>query len=85
MAHLALEESDYSPVAYKHIHASGCRDLRDPEDLGEVTTLDELADVVSGFDVIDQCESDDEALSVLAASLKPCARKALGIDSRSKR
>lgn len=48
--HVSLEL--YNGKGYGHIHRTGCRDLRDPEGLGEVSTKSEaeaLAEDLTGW------------------------------------
>jgi hypothetical protein len=52
MAMLAIEMDDRNPSRYGKIHKKGCRDLRDPETIGEATdrdTANRLADDITGW------------------------------------
>jgi len=68
MTSLAIEMADGK--SYGHIHKAGCRDLRDPEPLGEATTTaqaTQLAYDLTGW------EADEDGFH-----FAPCATKHLG-------
>jgi hypothetical protein len=67
MTSLAIEMADCK--SYGHIHKAGCRDLRDPEPLGQATTTaqaTQLAYDLTGW------EADEDGFH-----FAPCARKSL--------
>lgn len=52
---LAIEMNDTSTAKYGVIHAAGCRDLRDPEPIGEASTIAEAnqaADDTTGWEYV---------------------------------
>lgn len=70
MSRFAIEESEHSITRYKKIHAAGCRDLRDPEEVGEAGSHEELLALLDGH-------GGPENMAELIADLAPCARKLL--------
>lgn len=70
MASFSIEEDDTKPAAYKKIHVSGCRDLRDPEVVGSADYRTDLLDLLDGY-------GSAESLDDLDAYLAPCARAQL--------
>ncbi len=65
----AVEEAEGR--GYKRVHRAGCRDLKDPEVMGDAATLTELLDLVDGYGVA----ADD--VEELVDELAPCARAGL--------
>jgi hypothetical protein len=62
----ALEEDDRDMSRYHRIHAAGCKHLRDPNPIGEASTLQELLGVAA------QATSEFESLEDVRAASAPC-------------
>jgi hypothetical protein len=61
-------ELDQDSKGYAYLHLSGCRDLKDPEPIGPVHSLEDAGAIVAEFTGWD-CEGEYPLIS-------PCARKA---------
>jgi len=74
---LVIEMDDSVSAKYATIHRKGCRDVRDPESLGEVTTYTGLADAIYehiGWSEYAPGARTDEDIAALQNTCKPCVK-----------
>lgn len=69
--HFALEESSEDLFKYHVIHVAGCRDLIDPEPLGQARDYEEL------LQAADALSDEFGSVGFLRAASAPCVHKAL--------
>lgn len=75
---LAVEECDTDFSRYKTVHDIDCKALRDPEKIhvdAGVRTIGALADLLEGYAV------GTDGIDDLMSAIKPCARRAIGLDN----